>query len=193
MKKQLMKLLSVPVFVITGFILILINSCTDQKEKESVPVTPSNRFKEIVLPQPVIRPFVGIESKLAEVGGDSIKLSSLKSRVLLIEFTGVHCGPCQKAIDLMRQLAISYHDKSFEIISIETEDMTIDELIKYKRRKHLNYYYLKGGKDVLENFRINGVPAFFVLDENRMVRKYISGYRQDTDDRQIIEAINSLL
>jgi thiol-disulfide isomerase/thioredoxin len=187
---QLLYLLKVVLCItLTGLVL----SCKSTPGRQSLSDSELNRFKKITLPRPEIRPFIGLGYKLAEVGGDSIALGDLKSKVLLIEFTGVHCGPCNESISFLEKLVIDYKDRDFEFISIETEKLSYKELAKFKKKKHMNYKYLIGGVDVLEKFEIDGVPAFFVLDEKRIIRKFIMGYRKETTDNEIRESINKLL
>jgi thiol-disulfide isomerase/thioredoxin len=148
--------------------------------------------EEIVLPNIEHKTFQASDWRLLEVDGDSISLKDLKSKVLLIEFTGINCSPCRDAIPFLKQLSIYYKDKSFELVSIETSIGKIKELHRHKKKYGINYRYLIGNMDLLAKYKTPGIPSFIILDENRMVRKTFLGYRRERTDSQIINSINTL-
>ena len=153
----------------------------------------SDANKEITLPSSEPISFPAPDWKLAEARGDTISLKNLKSKVLLVEFTGISCSPCNGAIPFLKQLVIDYKNKDFEFVSIETEPRTISELQKHKKENGMNYKYLIGNKDVTTKYKVDAVPYFFIIDEKRMVRKIMFGYITGTTDKQIMDAIDKLL
>jgi len=122
-----------------------------------------------------------------------IALNALKSKVLLIQFTGIGCGPCHASIPLLKQLVTDYKNKSFELICIETWSNNHEGIKRYCSINNIPCKFLLSTKEITENYQIRGVPAFFILDENRIIRKIIRGYSKETTDKEIIEAINKLI
>jgi hypothetical protein len=47
--------------------------------------------------------------------------------------------------------------------------------------------------DVTRRYQIQAVPVFYILDENRVIRKIVRGYGKETTDKEIREAIEELL
>ena len=94
---------------------------------------------------------------LEDADNNSIALENLKSKVLLIQFTSVSCGPCRASVPFLNQLESEYDKKEFDFVAIEA------------------------------------VPTFFILDENRVIRKVIRGYGTGTTDTIIRESINNLI
>ncbi len=90
-----MKLLSV-----FGFALFLSLSCFAQPE-------PGNMAKEIKLP---------------DAKNQMVALSSLKGKVVLIDFWASWCRPCRQTVPGLKKLYSLYHDKGFEIYGVSLDD-----------------------------------------------------------------------
>jgi thiol-disulfide isomerase/thioredoxin len=130
---------------------------------------------------------------LIDFNNKSIALKDLKNKVLIIEFTGIGCAPCHAAIPLIKQLVTDYKDKDLRFISVETWGSDIDGLKRYHKNNELNYTLLKGAEETTKSYQVNGVPSFFILDKNRIIRKVIQGYEERITDKEIIDAIDTLL
>ncbi len=124
---------------------------------------------------------------------EEMSLSDLKSKVLMIQFTSVSCGPCKISIPFLKELSMEYEKKRFDFVSIECTSKNTDVLKSYMTRNDFDYTLLLSTKDVLDKYSITSYPVFFILDENRDVIKVIKGYRKETTDREIRALINTLI
>ena len=130
---------------------------------------------------------------LKDSNGNTIALEELKSKVLVIQFTGIGCGPCHASIPFLKQLIADYKDKDFEFVSIETWSKNIVGIKRYCNNNQLNYKFLVSTNDVTKNYHAEAVPIFYILDKNRIIRKVIEGYGKGTTDKEIRDAINELI
>jgi hypothetical protein len=48
-------------------------------------------------------------------------------------------------------------------------------------------------EEITKDYQVSGVPVFYILDENRVIRKIIWGYGKGTTDKEIKDAINELI
>lgn len=62
------------------------------------------------------------EISLPSLNGDTIKLSSLKGKVVLVDFWASWCGPCRSTNKKMVKLYPKYKDKGFEILGVSLDD-----------------------------------------------------------------------
>lgn len=122
-----------------------------------------------------------------------IALKDLKSKLLLIQFTGIGCGPCQASIPFLKQLVSEYKNNNFELVSIETWVSNIHVLKRYATKNELNYTFLLSTKEITQLYQVEFVPMFLLLDENRVIRKVVNGYSKGSTDKQIREAINEMM
>jgi thiol-disulfide isomerase/thioredoxin len=146
--------------------------------------------------QAIVKELIGKKAPewiLTNSENNSVALKDFKSKVLMIEFTGIGCGPCHSAIPFLKQLVTDYKIKDFELISIETWSQNIDALKRYKDNNKLNYKFLVSTDDVKKNYNAEAVPVFYILDKERVIRKIIRGYGKGTTDKEIKDAINELI
>ncbi|MBO9561849.1 MAG: TlpA family protein disulfide reductase [Niastella sp.] len=63
---------------------------------------------------------------IPDVEGKTVKLSSLKGKVVLIDFWASWCGPCRKAMPGLRNAYAAYKSKGFEIYGISLDERKPD-------------------------------------------------------------------
>lgn len=130
---------------------------------------------------------------LKDINNQPISLRDLKSKILLIKFTGIGCGPCHASLPFTKRLVQDYSINDFEIISIETWSSDIDYIKSYVDKNKLNYKYLISTEEIRKSYQVNEVPAFFIIDENKIIRKVILGYGEGVTEKEIRDAIEELI
>lgn len=131
--------------------------------------------------------------KLKDTDNNEISLNDLKNKVLLIQFTGIGCGPCYQSIPCLAGLRDQFTRTEFEIISIETWSGQPAIIKKHISTNRIGWPYLVGDPEVKENYAIRSVPKFFILDEQRVIRKIISGFDSAKTCAEIREKVNKIL
>lgn len=122
-----------------------------------------------------------------------ISLSDLKSKVVMIQFTSVSCGPCRASIPFLNELEKEYKDSDFDFVAIESTSNNANVLKSYMKRNRFNYKFLLSNKQILNDYSTSSFPIFFILDENRVVKEVINGYGRGTTDNKIRIVIDELL
>jgi thiol-disulfide isomerase/thioredoxin len=130
---------------------------------------------------------------LKDPDNNTIALKNLNSKVLMIQFSGIGCGPCHMSIPFLKQLVTEYKNMDFELLSIETWSKNIEGIKRYLTNNNLNYKFLMSADEVTKSYQVQSVPVFFILDKDRVIRKIIRGYEQGITDKEIRDAINDLI
>ena len=131
---------------------------------------------------------------LPDIEDRPVSLSDIKSKVVLLNFTGIGCGPCQQAVPFLKELKGKYSSEDFELIAIESWGGSTSSRKAYSEKKALNYHFLGATEKVLQDYQTGtSVPRFFLLDENRIIRKIFFGYSKERTGKEIEEAIVSML
>lgn len=123
----------------------------------------------------------------------NISLSDLKSKVLMIQFTSVSCGPCRASIPFLKELSNEYRNTDFDFVAIECTSKNTNVLKTYMSRNDFDYKFLLSKKEVIKAYSITSFPVFFILDENRKITNVINGYGQGKTDKEIRTLINDLM
>jgi peroxiredoxin len=112
--------------------------------------------------------------KIPLVNGDNLTLSSLKGKVVLIDFWDIRCGPCIKALPELKSYYEQFHNYGFEIIgiSLDTEkDLLMKFLCKNKLPWKIACTYKGFYKDESSNlYGINATPSTWLVDRKGILR-----------------------
>lgn len=131
---------------------------------------------------------------LKDMYENPVSLSNLKSKVLLVNLTGIGCGACHASIPFLNGLKEKFNADEFEVVSIETWGCKPHSLRTYADKNQINYRFLCGDEGIVKSYRTYGAaPFFFILDQDRVVRKVIQGYGMEKTDKEITDAIKALL
>jgi thiol-disulfide isomerase/thioredoxin len=126
---------------------------------------------------------------------DSIQhsLRSYASKVLLIEFTSISCGPCISAIPFLNQLKNDYNRNELDFVSIEAFNNNLNAIKKYEKRNRLEYKLLLSTEEINKKYYIHSTPVFFILDEKRIIKRVFRGYKKGLTDEKMKNVINKMI
>ena len=133
------------------------------------------------------------ELELTDPDNNPVSLNNLNSKVVLIQFTGIGCGFCHLSIPFLRNLINDYSPDELSLIAVETWNNDPEIIKRYISNNKINYPYLLSADEYTKLYQISAVPVFFILDENRIIRRVVRGYSKDSTDLEIRDAINMLI
>lgn len=136
---------------------------------------------------------VAPEWKLKDTDNNEIALDNLKSKVIIIQFTGIGCGPCYQSIPYVIKIKNQFKGEELEIISIETWNTNISVIKKHISSNSINYKYLICNSEVKLKYGIQSVPRFYILDGKKVVRKIITSFDKERTYIELQEAITQIL
>ena len=123
--------------------------------------------------------------------GDSLALSSLKGKVVLIDFWASWCGPCRRENPNVKAIYEKYKDKGFEIygVSLDSKEASWKAAIQKDGLTWKHVSDLKGWKSsAAQLYKVRSIPATFLLDrEGRIVK---SGFRSNQLEALIIPLLD---
>jgi thiol-disulfide isomerase/thioredoxin len=119
------------------------------------------------------------EIKLPTPDGKEIALSSLRGKIVMIDFWASWCGPCRKENPNVRNIYAKYHSKGFEVYSVSLDDnkaawtkAIADDQLPWTHVSELK----KWQSAVVPLYDIKGIPMTILLDkEGKIVAKNLRG------------------
>lgn len=109
---------------------------------------------------------------LPDTSNNFVKLSSLKGRIILLDFWASWCGPCRRENPNVLKLYEKYKDKGLVILSVSLDE-TKQNWTKAILKDRLNWLHvsdLRGWKSsAAQNYGVQSIPQTFVLDSSGIV------------------------
>jgi thiol-disulfide isomerase/thioredoxin len=123
---------------------------------------------------------------LKDLSGQTRKLSSLRGKIVVLNFWATWCEPCQEELPRLSKLAHSYDRKNVEFVAVSIDAAKDREKIEpLLRRLNVDLDVWTGADlDTLEKFGLgNVVPGTMVIDETGKVVARVMGEARIEDLR----------
>ena len=114
--------------------------------------------------------FVDFSQK--DTSGKFIKLSSIKSKSILVEFWGSWCGPCREENPSLVRIYNEFKQKGFEILGVasETNKQQWTKAIMTDGLNWINVTDFKGGdNNAAMIYGVSGYPSNFLIDKDGII------------------------
>ncbi|MDO6430436.1 redoxin domain-containing protein [Flavitalea sp. BT771] len=141
-----------------------------------------------------------------EINGNSLVLSSLKGKYVLIDFWASWCVPCRKSMPHVKELYSMYKDKGFDVIAVADDDRDSTAWKKAMAKDGTGDWHNvlrgldmtkiqkgeKNEKDISEKFGIHSLPTRILIDPaGKIIGRYDKGTDEEAAelDKQLAEAM----
>jgi thiol-disulfide isomerase/thioredoxin len=126
------------------------------------------------------------------LSGTRLKLSSLRGKVVLLDFWASWCEPCKKEIPLLDKLAPKLRARGIEIVTVNIDDdaSKATSFLKDKGVQGLTVVR-DDDKTIVGAWEPPKMPSSFVLDRSGVVRAVNAGF-DDGDERKIEQQLVAL-
>ncbi len=109
---------------------------------------------------------------LKNILGEAVSLSSLKDKVVILDFWATWCGPCRASFPAMQEAVNKYKEDStvaFLFIDVwenKAPKKMQEEAAKFIKDNKYSFNVLLDVDDkVITDYRVEGIPAKFVIDK----------------------------
>ncbi|HOU01186.1 MAG TPA: TlpA disulfide reductase family protein [Bacteroidales bacterium] len=135
--------------------------------------------------QNLMSPLVSAGSEAPEIAlpdpqGDTIRLSSTRGKVVLLDFWASWCNPCRKENPNLVKAYNTYHDKGFEIFQVsldKTKDAWLEGIRKDNLEKWIHVSDIKYWNSiVVPLYKFEVIPTNYLLDKDgRIIASNLRG------------------
>jgi len=128
---------------------------------------------------------------LKDVSGKDVKLSSLKGKVILLDFWATWCEPCKLEIPWFAEFQSKYASRGFQAVGVSVDD-TVEKLKPYVAKYKMNYPVLLGlNHDDIQNAYgpLWGIPVTALISRDGKICAKHSGISSKQNLQNEIEAL----
>ena len=119
------------------------------------------------------------EADIKNLDGTTWKVSEKKGKVLLLNMWATWCGPCRAEMPTLVKMQDAHRDKGFEVIGLNTDDETVEDINKFAEDMKLNYTLVwadTGLQSALVKIsKFGGIPQSFIVDREGNLRGVFRG------------------
>ena len=114
--------------------------------------------------------------ELPDLQGRNVSLSSLKGRVVAMNFWASWCGPCRAEIPDLAKVYAEHRDKCFEMIGVAEESGGTADVAEAAKRFGINYPVLLDPEGTTgDAYKIPGYPRTYLIDSEGRIRRTFDG------------------
>ncbi len=119
------------------------------------------------------------------IAGETVKLSALRGKVVLVDFWASWCEPCKRELPLLGKMAAKLKPRGVEIVTINIDDKQANALdfIKTHGLGKLTVV-ADTDKTLVGKYEPPKMPSSFVVDKSGIVRAVNAGF-DDGDEAKI--------
>ena len=126
---------------------------------------------------------MGADFTLPLVDGGLLQLSSLRGKVVVVDFFATWCSPCATQIEYLKDLEGVYPESQVAIVSVDVDNSEGEDLISiYKAQKGITWDVVRNGGDVASEpgYEVVSIPTMVIIDQEGHIVFREVGITKDT-------------
>jgi thiol-disulfide isomerase/thioredoxin len=119
------------------------------------------------------------EILLVSLANDTINLRTFESKIVLLDFWEIWCGPCLHSLPKIQAISKTYGSRGLVIFGIVTDNL--EKAKKHIEKEGLNFKQVKGDGKLKSIFSVKSVPRYVLVDRSGIVRNIYYGYSDNIE------------
>ena len=134
------------------------------------------------------------EFTLPTLDGKELTLSSLRGKVVLLDFWATWCGPCVQALPHMQEIHEHFADKPVVVLGVNRDQPgSNDRINKLLERREITFgHVLDAAGETAALYHVTGIPSSILIDASGIVQDVGTGFMPGKE-KELIEKIDKLL
>jgi len=141
------------------------------------------------------------EFTLNDLEGRPVRLSSLKGKVVVVDFWATWCGPCRMSFPFLQKVCDKYRDNPAVVVLAidcwERQPTPAQKLTAVKQFQSSNKYswdvLLDDKGEVATQYGVTGIPTKFIIDRSGMIAFKSIGFSGPDMEEELTQQIEVLL
>lgn len=128
--------------------------------------------------------------RLVDLSGQTATLEQYRGRVVLLDFWATWCDACNEELPSLKTLYADFHGRGLEFLAVSVDEAGRKALLPFVAQNAIPWRVLLADSDVVESYRVFGLPTKFLIDPQGIVaRKYVGS----VDPKMLEQDIRELL
>jgi thiol-disulfide isomerase/thioredoxin len=117
---------------------------------------------------------------LKDRAGKEWKLSSLRGKVVLLDFWATWCGPCKMAMPGVQKLHEKYKDRPVAVLGMNCWERNPNaDPADYMKQMKFTYPLLLKADEAATKYHVSGIPTFYLIDPDGKILLAFAGAGED--------------
>jgi peroxiredoxin len=100
-----------------------------------------------------------------DISGQTVKLSALKGKVVLLDFWATWCPPCRVEVPHLLALQRKFRNRDFVLVSVSLDRdlQAARQFVKDKAMDWVHIIDLEAGRQLADLYQVEYIPSTFVI------------------------------
>jgi thiol-disulfide isomerase/thioredoxin len=118
-------------------------------------------------------------------------LTSLKGKVVLLDFWATWCPPCREAIPHLVELYQNYKDKGLVVIGMNVDRGEGEVVRRFVKSMGIPYPILLAPEETVRDYGVNALPTTVLVDKEGKIREKIVGFNSSIA-KKVVERVREV-
>lgn len=116
---------------------------------------------------------------LKDLKGNDVALSSFRGKQVLITFGATWCHYCVAEVPELNTFFDKHKDKDVKVLSVDIGE-SLAKVSSFAQKNNIKYtILLDENNEVSRKYKVSGIPAIFLIDENGIIKYSGTGKPKD--------------
>jgi peroxiredoxin len=176
---------------------ISIRSTGGKVSDESFQLSSTNAVKQMTGTEILNEGLLALNTKAPDwtlpTSVDSITLSKLKGKVVLLDFWGTWCLPCIRSMPGIQAVHDYFKNKNVVIIGVSVEMEKAARPLEFVKNKGYTYTIVLNGSTITKAYKVTEFPSLYIIDKNGMIIHAEHGANREGFKEELIAKIEKAL